>query len=334
MKNLFLFTGEETFLLNEQVKAWKQAFLEKHGDLNLIHLNGLELSVAELQAQIEAAPFLGERRLIFIDDLPFATTKTQSESKKEAQKEQEEKLITLFDKVSEASVVVLIQPRPDKRKKLYKKIVQQAQIKEFNPLSEGELSQWIKRRFQQSEKEIDLSDANYLVSLTGANLWRLSQEVSKLIDVSSKKISRQQIDQLVTPSVEANIFHFTDALGGRSPKQAIRCLHRSIESGDSMTQLFYMVIRQFRLFLQVKGYQNQFPSADQRQLASQLKLHPFVVKNITRQVRFFDINKLKEAYSKLLEIDHQLKTSRIKISTEDQAELSLAIEKFILRFCV
>ncbi len=45
------------------------------------------------------------------------------------------------------------------------------------------------------------------------------------------------------------------------------------------------------------------------------------------------IDELKSAYARLLDIDVALKTSGIRITTDDQDELALAIERFILRFC-
>ena len=65
-KNLFLFTGEETYLLHDQIKQWKDAFVEKHGDINLVILDGEEVSLNEIMIAIEAMPFLGDKRLIFI----------------------------------------------------------------------------------------------------------------------------------------------------------------------------------------------------------------------------------------------------------------------------
>ena len=58
MKNLFLFTGEETYLLKQQIDSWKDAFIAKHGDINLAILEGQEMPLNEIMAAIEAIPFL------------------------------------------------------------------------------------------------------------------------------------------------------------------------------------------------------------------------------------------------------------------------------------
>jgi len=56
--NLFLFTGEETYLLHGQINGWKKAFIEKHGDINLAILDAEEMPLNEIMAAILAIPFL------------------------------------------------------------------------------------------------------------------------------------------------------------------------------------------------------------------------------------------------------------------------------------
>ncbi len=338
MNNLFLFTGQETFLIHEKINAWKEAFKKKHGgDMNLNTIDGRQAEIGEILAQIETAPFLADKRLIFIEGLPEAP-KTRNASKVTQKDEKREKnlqkLIDYLEKISESSVVVFVQSNPDKRKSLYKKIVQLANIKEFNPLSGAALNKWIQNRIQNYNASIDISSAEYLFSLTGQDLWRIDQELKKLSSYSNgDPISKKDIDNLVVPTIEANVFHLTDALGSKNHRQAIANLHRSMSAGENLRQVFYMIVRQFRLFLQVGGYLSNYPNTSPNNIATSLKLHPFVARNTMNQLKHFNVIELKKAYERLLEIDVGLKTSKIRITTEDQDELAMAIEKFIFRFC-
>lgn len=337
-KNLFLFTGEETFLLHEQVKSWKEAFKEKYqGDMNLISLNGEEVTAGEIITQIEAAPFLADKRLVFIEGLPEApkTKNVDKITKKEEERgEDHQKLIDYLEKIPESSVVVFIQPNPDKRKSLYKKIVQLATVKEFIPLTGLVLNQWVQNQARKYNTSINAGDAEYLTSLTGQDLWRVDQELQKLSAYSAgQPINRSIIDHLVIPTMEANVFHLTDALGAKDHCKAIQNLHRSMAAGENLRQVFYMIVRQFRLLLQVGGYLANYPNTNPANIAASLKIHPFVARNTVNQLKHFNTTELKSAYERLLEIDVGLKTSKIRITTEDQDELAMAIERFILRFC-
>jgi DNA polymerase-3 subunit delta len=336
-KNLFLFTGEETYLLHEQVNSWKKAFVDKHGDINLAILDSEEMPLNEIMAAILAIPFLGDKRLIFVHGLPDKpkTRQTEEPTKKDEKRDEElKKLEADLGEVPESSVVVFVQGNPDKRKSFYKKLSAKAEVKEFAPLTGHALYEWIKKRVQKEGARIDLSTSEYLASLTGQDLWRLSQEIDKLAAHSpGEDISRSIIDKLVVPTLEANVFHLTDALGIKNHRKAIQHLHRSLAAGENLRQVFYMVVRQFRLLLQGSGYKNSNPSANSTAFAAALKLHPFVARNTMTQLKNFSDQELKKAYARLLDIDLDLKTSRIRVTTDNQDELALAIERFIVNFC-
>jgi len=344
MNNLFLFTGLETFLIHEQINIWSDAFKDKYGgDMNLNTINGLESDIGEMIAQIGATPFLADKRLIFIEGLPeFAKVKKKNKKSKDKDKitkkdeirdSQLKKLADYLDQIPDTSVVVFVQANPDKRKSLYKKIVQLGNVKSFETLNGLTLIKWVKNRIQKYGAKLDTTLAEYLISLTGQNLWRIDNELNKLSSFCADKlIDKNAIDKVVVPTIETNIFHLTDALGSRDQKKAIQNLHRSLSAGDSLRQVFYMIVRQFRLFIQVGGYLANYPNSNPGNIASSLKLHPFVAKNTMGQLRHFKINELKEAYEKLLDIDVGLKTSKIRITSENQEELAMAIERFIIEF--
>ena len=337
MNNLFLFTGEETYLLHEQIVSWQDAFKEKHGDFNMIRIDGKTSEHGEMISQIEAAPFLGEKRLIFIDNLPEAPKKRNPEKEAEQDEDDEKpdnKLTDYLEKISDTSIVVFIQPNPDKRKSLYKKIVQLGTVKNFEQLSGPVLNKWIQNKVKKYNSSIDPSAIEHLVSLTGSDLWKIEQELKKLTSYCEERpIDSKSIDDLVVPTIEANIFHLTDALGVKDHRKAIINLHQSMAAGENLRQVFYMIVRQFRLFLQVGGYLANYPNTSPANVASSLKLNPFVARNTVSQLKHFKVADLKSAYERLLEIDIGLKTSKIHVTTDNQDELALAIERFILKFC-
>jgi len=340
MSNLFLFTGEETFLLHQQIQAWKEAFRKRfEGDLNLATIDGATTEESEIISQIETMPFLADKRLIFIENLPEAAKASAKDSDDKEDEEEKpakgaQKLLDYLEKISETSAVVFVQPKPDKRKSLYKKIVQLGEVKEFNPLSGAALNQWIRQQAATYKVPIDPGTTGYLVDQVGENLWRLDHEIQKLASFTEgRPITRETIDQLVIPSLESNIFHLTDALGAKDHRKAIQNLHRTVAAGENLRQVFYMVVRQFRLLLQVAGYLSNYPNTTPQSLASSLKMHPFVARNTLGQVKQFSLVELKAAYRKLLELDLAMKTSKIQTTTDNQDELALAIERFILEFC-
>jgi DNA polymerase-3 subunit delta len=344
MNNLHLFTGPETFQLYEQVNAWKHAFLQKHGDLNLIMLDSARDSVGEIVTQMEALPFLGDKRLLFISGLPEAPPKrapkkTENDEGDEDEEEEEEianveRLTEALEGVPETSVVVFIQPNPDKRKSLYKKIVQKATVKTFGALPPNKLNQWIKEGAERHGTSIDPATTEHLIALAGTDLWRLDRELMKLSAYcDGTSITPQAIDELVTPTHEASVFQLTDALGENDRRTAMKAMEDLVASGEPLQKPFFMIARQFRILLSVGSYMEKYPNTDSKSIALEFKLHPFVAQKTLKQVRLFKLKKLRNAHERILEIDIAMKTGGIRTTKDDPTELALALERFILDFC-
>jgi DNA polymerase-3 subunit delta len=340
MGNLYLFTGEETFLLSQQIRSWKESFRKRfEGDLNLITLDGSREDEASLITQMETMPFLAEKRLIFIENLPEAAKASAKDSDDKDDEDEKkadayQKLMDYLEKIPETSVVIFVQPKPDKRKRLYKKLVQVAEVKEFQPLAPAALSQWIHQQAVARKASIDPRATEHLSGLVGESLWRLDQEIQKLAAYAiGRPITQDDIDKLVIPSLEANVFHLTDALGAKDARKAIQCVHQTVAAGENLRQVFYMIVRQFRLLLLVNAYLSNYPNATAQSLATSLKMHPFVARNTMGQAKRFKMAELKGAYRKLLDLDLAMKTSKIQTTTDNQDELAMAIEQFILEFC-
>jgi DNA polymerase-3 subunit delta len=73
--------------------------------------------------------------------------------------------------------------------------------------------------------------------------------------------------------------------------------------------LLGMIVRQFRIMIQVKELNGQ--GLNQQEIAAKLKLHRFVVKKAVRQAMNFSMEQLEAIYRKLLETDIAIKTGQM-----------------------
>jgi len=322
MENLYLFYGEETYLLQKKVVFWKKSFQEKHGEYNLSVLDGLKENANSIISECETVPFLGEKRLILIESLPPSIGSKVDEKKVNA-------ILRFLENIPESSVIAFINSRPDKRTKFYKQLVKIAKIEEFRPIDAKNLQGWIFNEIQECGGKILPAAVPYLIEKTGNNLWALHNEINKLIAYTEEKpVSENDINHLVSPIYDVNIFKLTDYIGAKQANKAIDILDRLVEGGNTTFQIFSLIIRQFRIFLQIQEMQNK-PA---KEVASNLKLHPFVVQNSLKQLCSFSKEELFQAYRDLLEIDRKMKTGEIKISANNENLFMLELEKFILKF--
>lgn len=136
-------------------------------------------------------------------------------------------------------------------------------------------------------------------------MWILSSEIDKLIALKrGSEITVEDVKNSNLSKIDDNIFNLTDAVGNKDIKQALKLLHDNMEEGANEIYLLTMIVRQFRILLQIK----KASEGNKRVIAKELGLHPFVVQKAMGQVGKYTLERLKEIYKKLLETDIALKT--------------------------
>lgn len=321
--NIFLFYGEDNYSSYQKLKSWQTAFSQKYGENSFIEtIEGKSLNPAEFTTNIEAVPFLTEKRLIIVKD--FLDRGKQEDQKKVAEH---------LEKVSDTCILVFFETEiPDKRTILFQRLKKVGKIEYFPMLTPLQIENFIKNKAKESQINISQPVISYLAAYLGQNLWNIYNELEKLkIYASGKEVSKEMIEELVTPSLSASIFKLTDAIAAKNPKQSIKILQILIDSGEDISKIFFMIVRHFRILIQICDMVNK--KENQFSITKKLKLHPFVVQNTSNQAKNFNLEKLEKIYENLLKIDIGIKTGTIKITSQDNKPFALAIEKFILECC-
>ena len=323
-KNVYLFFGEDTYSSNLKLRTWKELFEKKHGgDINIELLDGKTLARPEFESAVNSTPFLAEKRLVVVQD--FLDKGDKDEQKKIADMLEEE--------LPDFSIIVFIEDNmPDKRGALLKKINKIGHLEEFKHLIGPDLTRWIITKANEKDIMISPVIADYLGKTAGSDLWNLSNELDKLKAYSrTKPINEQAIDELIHPNLTTSIFKLTDYLAQKNRKGSISTMNMLIESGEEIIGILFMIVRHFRILLQVKDLKDRGDS--KADIIDRLKLHPFVIMKMLEQSPNFSTEKLKTVYDSLLKIDTAIKTGKIKLLADDKKEVQLAMEKLIHSVC-
>lgn len=300
---IFLY-GPDTFRSREKLAALKEKFVrevDKSG-LNLVTLDG-KLEFQEIRKHVTALPFLAKKRLVVIENL------MTSKPSKQLQKAVAE---LMEDKAAEQTIIIFWEGEISARADLlFRKLSLEKYAYQFALLNGWQLKEWYQARSQQLKANFQPRALNMLLDLVGNDLWQADSEIRKLAAYGKNKIiTPDMIKLLVKDKLEENIFMLTDALGLKNKKTALKLISDQLKSGTAPTELLSKMIWQFRNLLQVKGLLGETPQMSSYQLASQLKLHPFVAKKTLGQIGNFQLGELKDIYSQLLEIDYKIKTSQ------------------------
>jgi len=320
MNNVFFFTGDHTTELQAKLRFWQQEFIKKHSDSNLeIFDEVAQEQIPQIINALESAPFLAEKRMVVIRGFPFSADvkrKVETESLEEALKTLPETTLALF-----------VSPNPDKRSRFYKWINSRAKKEEFlSPKGRGIIS-WIQQKFQRHQKSISPKGAEALAFFCGEDLHRVHQEISKLCLLNHSSLDEKTVEQFVTPYPEAKIFKTLDLVGKIPPHQLLRAFNQLVSSGEDLMMIFYMIVRQFRILVQIKSLQRDgFPKEG---IQKKMKLAPFQVGAFLKQAENFSLDTLRKAYHCLTEIEYQIKTGKTPSSSDASELLQLRIDQFL-----
>ncbi len=313
----FLFFGENSYLLRTKVKHLTDEFKSKEGDLNLMIVEAREVDEGEIITACETPPFLGNARLTIVRDFDF--------------KKSAEQLIKLLRELPEHCTLVVTAKNVDARTKLFKAFKKNGEIKEFPEPKPAEFKKWLLAEIAKRSLEFETGAAELLANFTLGDCETAINEIMKLKTYSQgKKITRTDVELLTHPNLHTSVFRLTDAIGEKKIENALADLRDIMNRGENLIQIFFMIVRQFRILLSLNALAAKRLSP--ATIARELKLHPFVVQNSLRQMRNFSEEELLTAHRKLLEIDTKMKHGEINYSSSNPAEFALALEKFIVSF--
>ena len=299
-----LIYGPDTFRsrqkLNEIVDHYKKA--NKKG-LGLKYLDAAAINFDDFQTEIQQNSIFNEKKLIVLRNV-FV------------QKDFRDRFYEDYKDISENRNIILLFeekeiPGGDKLLKLLEK---ETQCEEF-PFLEGErLIKWAKREFQKRKSLIDPMAINKLVEFVGNDLWQLDNEIEKLACFKKDgKIDIKDVELLVRPKIETDIFKTIDAIAKKDKKKAILLLHKHLIKGEAPLYLLSMIAFQFRNLLIVKDLmEKQRPYYS---ISKALKMHPFLLRKSYQQAGSFSYAELKKIYQKIFQVDLDIKTGKLKPET-------------------
>lgn len=303
---IFLY-GSDTYRsqkkANELIAKYKTKY--KSG-LNLHRLDFLCQDLEDLKQLSVSRPMFQEKKLIILENIFKKNNEEQKKIKKFFQENN-------FEKSKEIILLIYEKQIPEKQTELFKNLTKKPNIfQKFENLEGVKLENWVREEVVKREKKIENKALKKLIEYTGGNLWRIINEIEKLVLYSLDKeiISENEVDLLVKEEISLNIFHTVDALAKRDKKTALRLLYQHLAQKENENYLLTMFVYHFRNLLRVKDLAEKGISF--YQVLQKTGLPSFVVKKLFEQIKNFNPEELKKFYSKLLNADIAIKAGKIE----------------------
>lgn len=249
-KRLYLFYGEEAFLRDDCLARLKKAVLPAGmEDFNLHAAQGKECSVDWIEQAVDCLPMMSRRTLVTVTDFDLFS---QGEKGRD-------RLMELLGALPEYCTLVfvydLLSPRLDGRSKLLALLKKLGGVVDFQRQDGEQLTDWICRQFKKAGKSIDTRDAGYLVFLCGDLMHDLSSEIGKIAAYCPHdRVTREDIDALAVPKVDAVAFKMTDALAGKDFDRAASVLADLLHARESPVMILSVMGKYFRQLYTARLY--------------------------------------------------------------------------------
>lgn len=310
-------------------------------ELNCTHLSGDAITLNDLRSATLAMPFLSDHRLVVVENAlaPFTRKGAkpgddegndgESPAGKQRGKIDKSAFLDLLEHLPETTnLLLVIWDAPFKRSKVWEWDVLTEKhwlVKWGKAKFPGEppmpaiqrpgyalpqfkdMPAWIRRRAQQEGGQISPQAAASLANQVGNDTRMAANEMIKLLTYVNFKrtVELEDVDLLTAQVGQADVFEMVDAMGNGNGRLASRALHILLDQQESF-MLFGMVVRQFRLLLQVREMMDE--GANPQIMANELHLHPFVAGKLADQARRFTMERLEDIYHRLLKMDEESKS--------------------------
>lgn len=281
--------------------------------------------ITELTDLIKTTTFFNEKRLVVLKNAFVAGKEIASLLKTWGLAADRQRILVFTETASETEVA-------KKDRNLFKLLLEKPNlVKTFDLLDGNELEKWAKKEIEKNGVSIQPEALKKLVFyVIGAPnkkeptdstaCWKLKQEINKLVnykfaDIGSDQkgiITVAEIDLLVTPTIDLNIFETLDAFGNRNKSKALLSLNDQLEAGTDPYYIFSMLVYEFRNLLRVKSLaKDAVPYPD---IIKKTGLNPFVVKKTYSQCEKFDLEELKQLFSRLSQLEVNVKLGKIDMT--------------------
>ena len=315
---IFVFHGAEEFGISERIASLR-AGLGDLVEINTTELDGRSATRQELQHHCDVPPFLGEYRLVIVSNLlsRLGGSKTKGGKSAGASTDYTAWLVDYLPTLPDTTQLVFSEDKKLPKRHPVLKVVgalgEHGKITEFStPSLKGrELARWVENRAKQNDIKLAGGVADNLASFIGPNLRLIDSEMEKLAVYAGDRAIRPEDVRLLVPyAQDASIFDMVDALGHRRTAQAFRLLAQLRNEGAHPLYLLTMIVRQYRILIQVKELMQH--GLDRDNIARRIKLHPFPTKKAMAQARQYSPQQLGSIYDRLLDTDVAIKTGQME----------------------
>ena len=324
LQGIYLFYGEELFLLENCLKKIKSNFGELISGINYINID--EQNIDNIITDMQTPAFGYEKKLIIVRNSGLLKKEGKKKNPKldNLKKKISDYIIKNEEEIKNTLVIVFIEEDIGKDD-LVKTIEKVGVICNFEKQKLPQIIARMKAICNAYKVNIDDNTMRYFIECCGTSMQDLINEIRKLIEYAGENgtITKESIDLLSIKQIDSVIFDLTDSLGKKDIKKAIDVLNNLIYSKEPVQKILITLYNHFKklyIVLLAKRYN--------RNIAESLNLKPnqmFLTTKYQAQTKYFNEKELKNILLELINLDANYKSGNI--------DLNVGLEAILCRYC-
>ncbi len=318
---IFLFYGQEEYLMEKEIKKLKNELLDS-SFMSMAYKVFDNPTYNTLIECVQSTPLMfgNTLSLIYIDKYLMGN-KISLEDKQ---------LDILSNALSELNPNVNIifvckiardeNKKPDSRKKIFKILSKYSQVKEFPQFKtyQKELNSQIMQITKEKEISISSDAVSFLIEQLGSDLTLIDSEIEKLkiAIYPNKTIDKESIKKYCSSSED--VFMLADLIISGNKNEILKQYSLLTEKRHPL-EIFSVLQNNFQKFIFIKNYEKNM---NNKEISIELKLHEFIVMKTKEKLKNVSLDRLVKIRENLTDAEYKIKTGQV-LSNEIILELAL-----------
>lgn len=232
---------------------------------------------------------------------------------------QKAKIVDYLENPSPEADLLMLGEKLGAREKLLAAVKKMGEVHDFKQPTGKALAKWAVGHAKKQGLELPEDVAGELVMRCSDDKVRVMGEIEKLALYAEGIATLEDVEALVPPDLQSNIFRFVDALSAGERGKALELLEALLSTNEPPLRILYMIRRQFRLLARARSLFKG--GASRSEVASTLKVPPFVAKKLEEQSSMSEEG-LENALALVLDLERGLKGGS-ELGDELQVELAV-----------
>ncbi len=310
---IVLINGESILLINETINN----MIKENKNITSFDMNNA--SIEDILLEAGYFSMFEEEKIIIVRNANFFGSGKLNE------KDSESLIKYLENPNSLTSIIFICNEKLDARKKLTKLLKEKYEIISIPALKYYEVENRVVKYLQKLNYKIDPETVKYIVSNSLNNYDLVMNEVEKIILYYNEPcfIKRQDVENIISKSINTNNFLFVDALIDGDLEKSLALLNDLKTMKVEPTVLISLIARDIRIMLNIKILLEQ--NKREYEILNELKLMDWQLEKYLKKVFPYKKKELEEWLVKLTELDLKIKSGKL--------DKYYALELLILDIC-